>query len=163
MVKEGHLAAAIVALQTAVAVCQPVFFHVNRIFIGVAGHAVQGCVYKAVLPVAGLAVKRLSIKILLVIIQAEAGQRRMIDICKCKFGDVRRAPLVFDMAVLAAVGARKPAVQPFDFGALSGDLDVAVLAAVVFDAVHRRVAVGTLLLKFGMRGETLHILAVQLY
>lgn len=56
VVEELHLAAAIVALQAAISVSQPVFFHVGRILNGVAGDAVQRAVDKAILPVAGLAI-----------------------------------------------------------------------------------------------------------
>lgn len=96
-------------------------------------------------------------------LETVASQRGVVDIGECELSDIRSAALMLGVAVLAALGPRQPAVQPFRFRAFPGNLQVAGLAAVVLYTVHGGMAVRALLLKLRMGCEALHIFSMQLH
>jgi len=118
--------------------------------VAVAGGAVQRFWPVLAQLMAAFAVKRQAIIARAVVVKAKISQQRVVYVVEGKYGDLRLAPLVFQVAALALRRSRQQPVQPNCFGALLGDVYVAALAAVIDNAVDRAVAVCALLLKFGV-------------
>ena len=151
VVVEGHHAiCAVMALHAVIAVVFEVFGHQVMLGCDMAGQAVHGLLDEAALLVAGFAVHRVSIVISLVADQAVSRQLVVVHIGEGEGSDIGIAAHVLGVASLAFVGTRQFAVQAIRGGALAGDVDMAVLAACVRDAVNGGMAVAAILLEFGM-------------
>jgi len=162
VVKTGHPVLAIMAINAA---C-PIRFDVPGgelvVFVSVAGEAVERIAGNPILAVAAFAGKRAALVINLMVDQAKVGQPGVVNINKGKGGNIGLMAFVFGVAILALLNG-DAAVHAIAGGSLAGHVHVAILAAGIGDAVDGDVAVGALLLKFGVGGVAAQRLAAQLH
>jgi hypothetical protein len=150
VVKGAHSIAAVVAVEAAIAVLSAMIGDEGGLVIGVAGDAVDAGGGKLVADVTVVAAEGLAGKVRGVQEEAKAGEQVVVDVGEGDVADDGVAAAVLDVAGLAAGGAGEDAVEADGAGALLGDLEVALLAAIGGDAVDGGVAVAAFLFELGV-------------